>query len=51
MLTDYIAIDPDGNVVGKYQVSSTPDVPDGFSVNEVDDIGDYQIEESVKWFP
>ena len=52
MLTDYIAVDDaTGEVVGKYRVIETPSVPDGFSIEKVDDVSNQSIDKQADWFP
>lgn len=50
-MQDYIATDDDGNVVGKFRMHSPPNVPDGYAVENVDSVDNYEIEKSVEWFP
>lgn len=50
-MQDFIVYDDSGSVVAKFRRHDAPDVPDGFSVEEVNSVDNYQIEEPVEWFP
>jgi len=49
-MIDYIVKDH-GSIVGKYRATERPSVPDGATVEVVDDVTNYEIDESVEWFP
>ena len=47
MSKDWIVIDENENVVGKWRQKRQPPTPDGLTIKEVDDIDDYDLD---YWF-
>ena len=43
-MTDYIATDADGNVVGKWRRHERPKLPDIYSVKEVEDVANHSVD-------